>query len=109
MKSMFSSLKLHQLEATKGLLLLIAIVLFVLAALTFSQQNRQSERAVASHTQTLNEINSAVQQLEKNNQTNHDTTIAYLKCIVEGLVSSTPADVQPTLNACLTVSGVGMH
>jgi hypothetical protein len=74
-----------------------------------TEQAAASQRAVAAHTQTLNEIKNIVTQLEKNNQTNHDTTIAYLECIVQGLISSTPgsqANAQTTFNACIAVSGL---
>lgn len=105
--------KISKVQGVKILMVVLSIGILTFAGVTYTTNQRiahkqavASEQAVANHTQTLNEINNAVIQLEKNNQVNHDTTIAYLKCIVQGLVSATPSNVQPVLNACLVVSGV---
>lgn len=87
----------------KIVMIIVAISLVVIAGAIYANSQRIAHD---DQTQTLNEINRAVDQLEKNNQVNHDTTIAYLKCIVQGLISSTPSSVQPVLNSCLAVSGV---
>jgi hypothetical protein len=104
---------LHRQGWLKLSLICIAIVVTFLALSSFLNSNHikqvqqeQSQKQVAAHTQTLNEIKGIVTQLEQNNQTNHDTTIAYLECIVQGLTTATPANSQSTLNACIAVSGL---
>lgn len=99
-------LRFNRIGGLKILLVIVAIVLFSFATFTLIQQQRQSQLAVAGHTQVLNQINNVVTELEKNNQTNHDTTIKYLQCIVEGLINSTPQTAQASFNACLAVSGI---
>lgn len=106
----------HRQALVKFLLIGIAVIVAVLAVTSFlnsnhikAVQSRQAQAAVAAHTQTLNEIKNIVSQLEQNNQTNHDTTIAYLECIVQGLINTTPAsstNAQTTFNSCIAVSGI---
>lgn len=103
-------LRINRLETTKILLLGIAAILSIFAIFTLSQQQRQSQKQVAAHTQTLNEIKNVVTQLEQNNQENHDTTIKYLECIVQGLITSSPQTAESSFQACLAVSGLqGVH
>lgn len=107
MKNIFTGIRLRRVEATKVLLLIAALILFTLSALTFIRQSHQSERSVQSHTQTLNEIDSAVKQLKMNNQVNHNTTILYVKCLGQLIVISEKRPVvQADLDACLPVSGI---
>lgn len=109
----FKNLRTHKTAAMKISLVVICAVALLLASFIFAnsqrlkaQQQQSSQEAVANHTQTLNEIKSVVTQLEQNNQINHDTTIKYLQCIVEGLITSTPEDAQATFDSCIAVSGI---
>lgn len=113
MNKFLEYLKLHSIQTTKLTMVLVAGILFVLAASAYAtnqrlkeQQALTAQRQVANHTQTLNEIEGVVTQIEKNNQVNHDTTIKYLECVVQGLLNSTPTTAQSKFNACLAVSGV---
>lgn len=104
--NILSRVKASGVEFTKALMLILTILMFMFIAYTLINQERQSNAEVAGHTQTLNEINNVVKKLEQNNQVNHDTTIKYLQCIVEGLITSTPNTAQASFNSCLVVSGV---
>lgn len=92
---------------------LLAAAIFIFAFITFlnsqnqkQQASQSAQQAVANHTQTLEQLSNAVNTLKANNQVNHDTTIKYLQCIVQGLLTSTPQTAQATFSACLAVSGV---
>lgn len=105
--------RLRRVQVIKLILGFVALIVFAVAGFTFSnsqklkeQQSVQAQQEVLNHTQTLNEIDLAVKQLKMNNQVNHDTTIKYLQCIVQGLINSTPQTAQASFNACLTVSGI---
>lgn len=103
----------HKANAIKVLIILSAVAMFAGAVIIYAgsqrvahQQAIAAQQQVLNHTQTLNQINNIVTQLEKNNQVNHDTTIKYLQCIVQGLITSTPQTAQGSFNACLAVSGI---
>lgn len=114
MKRYIKRLHINKAQVTKLLLLVVALALFVGAAITFAnsqnvkaQQARQAQQSVANHTQTLNQIADAVAQLKQNNQINHDTTIKYINCVLVGISSASSKDqILAVYQACLAGSGI---
>lgn len=85
----------HKASAFKIILSLVAIVVFLFAISAYNtsqdfkaQQALQSQKSVAAHTQTLNEIQSAVTQLKASNEADHTTTIKYINCVLVGLTEA---------------------
>lgn len=112
MKLHLPKLKLSYRTLKNVILPMLAMVLFLGAFITFINSNKtahqeavNSQRAVSNHTQTLNQINNVVQQIESNNQTNHDTTIRYLQCVID-LLLTTPQPTKAQANACLSGAGL---
>lgn len=107
----------HKAAAFKGILTLIAIVVFLFAASAYStsqdfkaQQALQSQNSVAAHTQTLQEIQNAVTQLKNNNAADHTQTIKYINCVlvgVTGISSSVNSQSQAltVYQTCLAENG----
>lgn len=116
MKNPLKNFSFTKVITIKVLLVVGAMVLFALAAQTFidTQQNKarashQAQQAVFNHTETLDEIKNAVDQLKANNQKNHDTTVAYIKCIIDTSVMANQNQqpiTEQTYNSCLVDAGV---
>lgn len=85
----------------------ITALVFLTAILVFINSQHRSQAEVQNHTQTLQQISQAVNQIKANNQINHDTTIKYIQCVLD---TSIAAQQQPitkdTFNTCLKNSGV---
>lgn len=109
----------HQIEAHKSLTLkvlsiLVSIVLFVGAGIIItnsqnvkSAQAKQSQEAVANHTQTLLEIQQAVTQLKSSNAADHKQTVKYINCVLVGITDSpTQSQALAVYQECLAASGV---
>ena len=107
----------HKATAFKGILSFVAIVVFLFALSAFNtsqrikeQQAAQSQSAVANHTQTLNEIENAVEQLKASNQADHTQTIKYINCVLVGVTGITPgtesqSQALSVYQTCLTENG----
>lgn len=87
----------HKATAFKGILSFVAVVVFLFALSAFNtserlktQQAAQAQSAVTNHTQTLKEIENAVEQLKASNQADHTQTIKYINCVLVGVTGITP-------------------
>lgn len=93
---------------------LVAVGLFVVAGFSLVnsqnfkvQETRNSQSAVAAHTQTLNEIDNAITQLKNSNAADHAQTVKYINCVLVGITgSSTQAEALAVYQECLASSGV---
>ena len=107
----------HKASGFKIILVVVAIIIFLFAGEAYDtsqrlkeQQALQSQASVANHTQTLNEIENAVEQLKASNQADHTQTIKYINCVLVGITGITPgADSQSqalsVYQTCLTENG----
>lgn len=89
----------HKASAFKIILSLVAVIVFLFAISAYntsqnlkSQQALQSQKSVAAHTQTLDQIkvlttqlNTAVTQLKNSNAADHTQTIKYINCVLVGV------------------------
>jgi hypothetical protein len=96
----------HKPRAIKITLVIIAIIFLLLSIADFAsgQQTRQrqaatSQAAVANHTQTLDEIKQAVNQLKTNNAADHTVTIKYINCVLVGITQANPSGSQTAILA----------
>lgn len=94
--------------------IVVAVGLFIVAGISLinsqnfkAQQARNSQSAVAAHTQTLNEIDSAITQLKNSNAADHAQTVKYINCVLVGITNS-PSQSQAlaVYQECLASSGV---
>lgn len=99
---------------------IVGLVLFVIAGGIFVnsqnvrlEQARQSQDAVANHTQTLRQIqtleediNTAVTQLKSSNAADHEQTVKYINCVLVGVTNSpSPSQALVVYQECLGASG----
>lgn len=110
---MFDKIKNSWTIITKLFLVIIAIVIFAFAGFSFANsqkvkdsQAKQSEQAVANHTQTLNEIQTAVTQLKNSNAADHAQTVKYINCVLVGVTTTVSQTQALTVyQECLAASG----
>lgn len=111
--TVLTDIRIHKLGFTKILLSVIAIVFVILGVYVFtnsqtanSQRARQSQQAVANHTETLNEIQQAVIQLKNSNAADHAQTVKYINCVLVGVTDSTSqSQALAVYQQCLVASG----
>ena len=104
----------HKTLALKVLLSMIAVVLLTVAFITFDNSQRladrqalQSQQSVANHTQTLNEIKQAVEELKANNAADHQQTVQYINCVLVGVTdSSSQSQALSVYKTCLINAGI---
>jgi Tfp pilus assembly protein PilV len=104
----------HKASAFKVVLILVAIAVFLLAVSQFStaqhlktEQSIQSQKALAAHTQTLDEIQSAVTQLKASNAADHTVTIKYINCVLVGITAAgANGNALPVYRTCLANSQI---
>lgn len=104
----------HKATAFKGILVFIALVVFLLAISSFStsqrlksEQTQESQAAVLNHTKTIEEIQQAVNQLKASNAADHTTTIKYINCVLVGLTEAGQTDNALTVyQTCLANSQI---
>lgn len=91
-----------------ALLVGAAFLVFVNSQRVAHTASVRSQQAVAAHTETLQEIQSAVNQLKANNKNAHDSTITYIQCVVTALTEpgQTSASANLAFKACLSDSGI---
>lgn len=85
----------HKPTALKVALAAVAIIILVLAFISFTnsehikdQQTTAEQNSLENHTQILNEIQKAVNELKSNNATDHATTIKYINCVLVGITEA---------------------
>lgn len=114
------TIKTHKPTTVKLVLILLALVFIGLTATSYAssqsikaQQQKNSQAAVAGHTQTLiqikatdTEIKNAVDQIKASNTTDHQQTVQYINCVLVGITgASTNAEIQMVYENCLKTSG----
>jgi predicted PurR-regulated permease PerM len=98
-------------KVTLGVLITILVIFFIFELV---QQNKNSQRAVTSHTQTLQqiqaldeEIKTAVSELKASNTADHSQTVKYINCVLVGITNSpTPSQALTVYQTCLVSAGV---
>lgn len=115
MKNFLKQIRGHKIDFAKSLMIVLALGAFIFAGIIYAnsqatkaRQTKQAQQSVANHTETLDEIASAVTQLKQNNQINHDTTIRYLQCLANLVEMASQGQVitQVNLDDCTSVSGL---
>jgi maltose-binding protein MalE len=98
--------KTHKPTAVKIVLVVVALIFLGLSIVDFAsnqstkaQQTANSQAAVANHTQTLDEIKQAVNQLKASNAADHTVTIKYINCVLVGITQANPPDSQSAILA----------
>lgn len=102
----------HKASGVKIILVLIAIIAVLASLQSYGNSSRvretqakQSQAAIANHTQTLDEIQQAVTELKASNAADHTATIKYINCVLVGLsTAGASGNALPVYQTCLASS-----
>lgn len=99
--------KIQWLKTTTPILTALIFVLTFFILFTASQN---AEQSVHNHTQTLTEIQQAINQLKQSNEADHVQTVKYINCVLVGITQASPPSSQSAILAiyqtCLTDAGI---
>lgn len=98
----------------KILAVAVAVVLLVWAGFIWTnsqrvahQQTVAAQDSITNHTQTLNEIEKAVNELKANNAADHQQTVEYINCVLVGVTNSTSQNqALAVYQTCLATEGI---